>query len=512
MKIFVKENLYVLASFIAGFSLMTVELISSRILAPIIGSSIFTWTSVIGITLLGLSIGSWVGGKLADRSNHKNILSLAFLASSALVFIIPILSKYSDFVINSSNSILWLNLLLSSYLFLLPAIAIGAIQPIILKNFTKDFSKLASKYGLLSAVWSIGSVIGVFLTGFVFISTIGSSLTVITIATILFLTGILFINNDKNTVQLFIILLLLAIFSVFYLQSNQIKRFVLFEKETNYYNAKVVEAYTEDFGLAKALFLDIDSHSIEPEKVNEYFYPEMYPVFSYLRPNIKDILVIGAGAYTMPKYFKDYYKNSNVSVIETDNDVKKIAEDYFDLKKYNINTIIGDAKIVIKKDPKKYDLVFGDAYNSFISVPWYLLTKEWNSEVKNKLNESGIYAINFIGATDGPKAEFTKSVLSTFKLSFPNFYMFVFGQTSSQIQNIVLVGINGELPMSEGDLYTKLFKNNSFIQKRMFKSSTLDTSTSTILTDDFSPVEKLMYPIVSDQLPTEINLVKMLWR
>ena len=214
----------------------------------------------------------------------------------------------------------------------------------------------------------------------------------------------------------------------------------------------------------------------------------------------------------MPKYFKNYYKGSSVSVIEVDKELQNIGEKYFNLKQYNINTIIGDAKTIIKNDTKKYDLIFGDAYNSFISVPWYLLTREWNSQIKEKLNENGIYAINFIGSIEGEGSDFTKSIVATFKTSFPNFYVFVFGINPNQIQNIVLVGINGDLPLKEEFLYEKLFVEKSFLYKRMFSASYFDDKTSIILTDNFSPVEKLMQPIVTNYLPTSKNLIKTYWK
>ena len=106
-----KKNLYLLGSFIAGFSIMTVELISSRIVAPIIGSSVYTWTSVIGITLLGLSIGSWFGGMLGDKIKNSSLLSYVFFISAILVSIIPTLAQNTKIILNSSNSILLLNLL-----------------------------------------------------------------------------------------------------------------------------------------------------------------------------------------------------------------------------------------------------------------------------------------------------------------------------------------------------------------------------------------------------------------
>ena len=148
-------------------------------------------------------IGAFFGQ--LDRWNNSRqgksgkFLPLSFFVSSILVSLIPILAKNTDFITNSSDSILKLNLFLSVYLFLLPSLAIGLIQPIILKEYADDFSKIGSRYGTLSAVWSIGSVLGVFLTGFFFISNIGSMETIWLISIILFfLIGLIFsIGNMK---------------------------------------------------------------------------------------------------------------------------------------------------------------------------------------------------------------------------------------------------------------------------------------------------------------------------
>ena len=506
MKISAQKIIYISCSFIAGFSVMVVELISSRIVAPIIGSSVYTWTSVIGITLLGLSLGSFIGGKIADKAEKYKPLPLAFLISSILVFVISIFMKKVDFITNSSNSILILNLLISAYLFLLPAISIGTIQPIILKKYANDFSKIGSEYGTLSAIWSLGSILGVFLTGFYFISTIGSLQTIWLISTILFITGLIFTFKDKKKLIIFLVTLLFILLYFFLARADTDKNpNIVFQKETDYYNAKVVDSYIPGYGNSRLLFLDFDTHSIKSTEANEYFYPEIYPVFSYIKENLKNILVIGAGAYTMPEKFKDYYKNSNVSVIEIDPEIEKISKDYFGLDKYNINTISGDARLILEKNNNKYDLIFGDAYNSFISVPWYLLTKEWNEIVKNRLNDNGIYAINFIGGMTGPDSDFTKSVLDTFKLSFPNFYIFSFGMDTKSVQNIILIGIKGELPLSKDDLYKKILKGkNPFLADKISSEMLLSNSSSTILTDNFSPIEKLMQPIMEEYLPENL--------
>ena len=503
-----QKILCLISSFLAGFSVMVVELISSRIVAPIIGASVFTWTSVIGLTLLGLALGGWLGGKIADTARDNKPLSLAFLCSGIFVSLIPTLAEHTNFITDSSNSILALNVLISFYLFFIPATAIGTIQPLILKKYADSFSSIGSKYGTLSASWSIGSMFGVFLTGFFLISTIGSAETIWLVSLILFLLGALYALTDTRLLTVFAISLCILI-AFFYATQETAKANVLFEKETDYYRAKVIDTKLPTLGDARVLLLDMDVHSIESAGSRTKIYTDMHPVFSYIKPNLRDILVLGAGAYTLPKHFKEYYPDSHVTVVETDPEMVHIGNTYFDLARFSIETVIDDAKLFIHKTPKTYDLIFGDTYNSYISVPWYLLTTEWNGEVRTKLNKNGIYAINFIGSLDGKDSEFTKSVTNTFALTFPNFYIFAFGQSETDIQNIVLVGVNGDLPLANADLLKKLAQNNlrPFARMLVDQQNIID-SESIILTDNFSPVERLMSPIVTRYFPDNLKFIR----
>lgn len=517
MKYLNSKVLYVSASFLAGFAVMTVELVSARIVAPIIGNSVFTWTSVIGMTLLGLSLGSWLGGRVADKYSGHKYISIAFVVSALLVASIIPMVHIADVVLGFSSSIVLLNILLSGFLFLLPAIAMGTIQPMVLKNYATDFSKLASEYGVLSAVWSLGSILGVFLTGFVFISSMGSSATIFSIAFVLFILSLVFALNEKKLFMYFLggFIVFVILFTLIGSSRNEPGKSLVYEGESDYYKIRVKDANLSGFGQSRILFLDFDSHSIYPSIVNEDFYPEMYPVFANLKKDIKDIIVIGAGAYTMPEYFAEYYKGAGIDVIEPDPALVDMGHKYFGLSKYNIKTEVGDARYVLPRTDKKYDVVFGDAYNSFISVPWHLMTKEWNEDVKKKLNDGGVYAVNFIGITGGENNGMVNSVVKTFEQTFPNFYVFKFGEGDEAISNIVLVGVNGTLPLSDKELVQKLSKGkNPFLAKKVINKDSLNFASSTnavILTDDFAPVEKLMQPIMRQYFKDDFALVSGLF-
>jgi len=218
-----KRYYYIFYSFVAGFSLMTVEIVSSRIISPIIGNSIYTWSSIIGITLLGLALGSASGGFLADKFNNKIILPVVFLASAIAVFLIPYLSQRTNWIINLYDSVLIINIVISIYLFLIPALIIGMIQPIVLKKYAQDFSHIGYQYGLLSTSWSLCSILGVFATGFYFVSTIGSANTIYIISSLLLILSIL-INfqeiREKKTLLISLLLLILISLNI-YFQPNK---------------------------------------------------------------------------------------------------------------------------------------------------------------------------------------------------------------------------------------------------------------------------------------------------
>ncbi|MFZ2038885.1 MAG: fused MFS/spermidine synthase [Minisyncoccia bacterium] len=508
-----QKILYIASSFVAGFALMTIELISSRIMAPIIGSSVYTWTSVIGITLLGLSLGSFVGGKIADRYQKNIVISLAFIFSAVFTALIPLLESTAKNFISLSDSIIILNLLISTFLFLIPAFFLGTIQPLILKKYSISIESLGEKYGNLSAIWSLGSILGVFLTGFYFISFIGSKNTLLSMSVILTILGSIYLYKQIPKLY-FLIIILILIFLIsgikFYNPSKIVG--LIYEKETNYFNVRVVDGeYNKS--PTRYLFLDAESHSIEP-KNGPTGYTSMCPVFSIINDNIKDIQFLGAGSYSMPKDCKKVFQNSNILVSEIDAKIKDVAEKYFALNSNEIKTVIGDSRLLLQKDPNKYDLIFGDVYNSFISVPGHLLTTEFNTLIKKHLTDNGIYAVNFISSLSGEKSELFSTVLNTLKLEFPNYYIFAFGNKPEATQNIVIVALNGPKTIPDNELYSRIINDsirpeliNNFITDEMVSKLNL-MNTNIILTDDFTPTEKLMTSTIYDYFLAHFNFLK----
>ena len=507
---------------------MAMEIVSSRIVAPIIGASIFTWTAVIGTTLMGLTLGSLLGGALADKYHKiygQKVLAFAFLASSVLVCLVSPLSKNIDFILDGSFHVQTLVTLVSATLFLLPSLAIGTISPIIFKLYLSNVDSVGKKYGLLSGLWSLGSIVGVFVTGFYFVSVIGSSGTVYIIAlTLLAPFFFFYIKNIDRHAQDFPrhVAFMLVVFLVFLVfvniaqKPNRMLSKVIFHTETAYYDVKVVDYdLFPQFGSNRILFLDIDPNSIRTKESSRLFYTDIYPAFSVFSSSLAKIHVIGAGAYTLPINLRKYYPKAEISVSEIDPEIEKVGRTYFDLDTYNIKTEIGDARLKFSSrtsQAERYDLIYGDAYNSFVSVPWHLLTKEFILDVRHRLNPNGIYAINFIGSREGPQSKMFDSVYKTMKEVFPNSYIFAFGSDPSVAQSITIVGVNNEVVLSYDVLRSKL----DAVDDTHFLSSIAQNSdrfgsgrdSAAILTDDFAPVEYMMTELMSGYLLEYLTLYR----
>lgn len=478
---------------------MVLELISSRIVAPLIGSSLYTWTSVIGITLLGLACGTFLGGRVADKSGHR-ALSYAFLISALTVSVIPYLAPLTKYLITFTQDVLILNLLVTCFLFLLPTILLGSLQPILVGHYLKNTASPGKTYSVLSTVWSLGSMCGVFVTGFLLLSYLGSKEIILILALLLVGISLLFIERTRTTI-LVTGLCIACIVGLFLSNPSYEKSFV-FHKETPYYDAKVVDMDVPGYGPSRALFLDFDLHSLEPRNKGVENYTTIQTLFGYLNNNIHNVLVLGAGAYSLPKHFAHEYPRANVNVMELDPTLVTIGQKFFNLDTQKVNTLVGDAKILLPQSTQNYDVIFGDTYNSLISVPWYLLTQEWNEGVKTKLTERGVYAINFIGIPEGRESLFAQSVIATFAATFPNYYVYYTDQNSYDVQNIVLIGLKTPLSQEEEQVFLEKISKNSTLSGRLEKSHPIEGAQ--ILTDNFSPTEKLMTPVIKNYYPKNL--------
>ncbi len=167
-----------LFSFVEGCALMATEIVSGKIISPFYGTSLYVWSSVLGVTMGGLALGYFFGGFLSEKYQIKfKQLSFLFILSAVLIWLMPFSAKIiMEFTLNIDIRI---GILISCLFFmLLPIVIFGMISPLIIHLFSEQNQKSGFSAGLVYGVSTIGGIIFTFLTGFVFISTFGIKQTV----------------------------------------------------------------------------------------------------------------------------------------------------------------------------------------------------------------------------------------------------------------------------------------------------------------------------------------------
>ena len=184
----IKANIVV---FIASFCTLVIELVAGRIMAPYVGVSLYTWTSIIGVVLAGISIGAYLGGLLADRYPRPSTLGwLLFLSGLGALSISPLTNLIGEAQFHTSLMIRIL--LITTIIFFVPSCLLGMISPVVVKLTLKNLQKTGNVVGKIYAFSTLGSIFGTFATGFFLISWMGTRHILLTMGIILILSALVF--------------------------------------------------------------------------------------------------------------------------------------------------------------------------------------------------------------------------------------------------------------------------------------------------------------------------------
>ncbi|MFA5413012.1 MAG: fused MFS/spermidine synthase [Patescibacteria group bacterium] len=495
--------------FVSSFCLMVLELVAGRLMAPYLGVSLYTWTSIIGIILAGISLGNYLGGRLADQKLSRQILGstffLAGISSAAVLYLVPTLGT----VLGKMNLPLALSTFLFSLVIFFPAsMFLGCISPMVIKFDLKNLEQTGRTVGKIYAMSTLGSILGTFATGFFLISLFSTKYVVIGISAILIILGIIIFGQGRGLLKDKANIIFSLIFvGSFFLPQNC-------DKETNYYCIKATATETASEAQGYVLKLDHLIHSfVYPgqEEILTYEYEKLYKFLTDYwlnenRTNNFSSLFLGGGGYTLPRYFEKNYSGASLEVAEIDPGVTNFNYQKLSLNpETKIKTINQDARIYLQRLPadKKYDLIFGDAFNDF-SVPYHLTTLEFGKVVKEHLAPGGFYAVNVID--DYKYGKFVSSFVKTLEKIFPNVYLAPLALDWKKEHRNTFVVLAGEKPINEegwsailrvleqGGQYSNMDKA-SFLVSKDETQKFLEEKGAIVLTDDYVPTDNLLAPV-----------------
>lgn len=193
-----------IVAFFCGAVVMAFEIVGSRMLGPYVGTSMFAWTSIIGVILLSLSIGYFWGGRIADMRPRADILSLFIFISALFIIITLVVKEYVlEILLRSIDNIHIVSVIASLVLFAIPSILLGMVSPFAVRIKMKSLEKSGSTVGNLYAISTVGSIVGVFLAGFFLIPTLKITnilmlLAIVLISVSMLLNGVYRYVHHKN--------------------------------------------------------------------------------------------------------------------------------------------------------------------------------------------------------------------------------------------------------------------------------------------------------------------------
>ncbi len=482
--------------FFSGASVMVIEISANRLLAPHFGNSIYTWTALIGVVLVALSVGAWLGGVLADKLGKVSLLAYLLAGSAWLTMLIPVLSAGLSATF-ARGGVISGPVLISLFLFALPAILLGAVSPASVRFYSmvNQDREVGHAAGVISMLGSLGSFVGTFLSGFFLLSAFGVKAIFLGTGILLLLLALIafWMARTPLAAQARPVAGILAAGVIGVLVNPEVSAGVI-HQENSFYHQITVKASESHAG---ARFLELDNTTEGGMRMSDGGLVLDYQNYWRLAllnedSTIKRALFIGAGAFGMPEEVSRVVKGSHVDVVEIDPAVIEVGRRFFKLAEHpNVQAHASDARRYLGQSEGNYDLIFGDAYNGRQHIPPHLVTREFFSEVKSKLSGKGVFLMNVISAAQGDKATLLAHMLGTLRSVFPHVEVFAVHGPSTEPQNIILLASEQDWkPWLQDRSYLSGSNEHRLVESRL-EARQLPVPLPAF-TDDFNPVEAII--------------------
>jgi spermidine synthase len=526
-----KSFLYVYVT-ITGAAVMALELAASRFVAPYFGTSMMVWANIIGLILLCMSIGYWMGGRVADRRPHPRLLMSITLAAGLWSALLPafgqaIFARLSGGILGTPVSVIVVSFAAILLVFAPPVLLLAMVSPFAIRLVQADPSEVGKAAGNLYAFSTAGSLLGTFSTAFGTIPFLGTRATLWLWAALLILVSAVglgrtawrWVGASSTAVPA------IVAFALPSAAPSHTGGQVLYAKDTLYQHVQVEQdpdgaialVYNEGGGIQSlrrpgdALHEGdyYDDYLVLPDLVSagaevgsagpagatvSGAAPAANPSASAADPG-PSVLVLGSAGGTIPHlmkvYDRDRFPDLHITGVEIDGDVIPLDYRYFGLSPDDADIVHQDARAYVRQAAaagKRYDVAIVDAYSQQIYIPFHLSTREFFEEVRSVLTPRGLVALNVNAVSPG--SPLLLSMERTVRAVFPHVYV----MKARGAYNYIVIESNAALRPSS---LQAIPENSPLAAVRKEWENGLQDITEAastrgmLLTDDRAPVEML---------------------
>jgi SAM-dependent methyltransferase len=474
-------------------AVLVLEILAVRLLAPYVGVTLETYTTIIGVVLAGIAVGAAFGGRLADRVPPRRTLGpLVLVGGLAALAVVPAVRAFGAASEGSGAAAIVLLALLS----LLPCAAVlSAVPPTVVKLQLEDLGETGAVVGRVSALSTAGALAGTFLTGFVLVAVLPVRTIVLAVGGLLVLAGaLLWLRLGRPPGRS----LAGGAGAALGLAGLGLALGTPCDVASAYFCARVEPDPARASG--RTLVMDTLRHSYvdldDPAHLEFPYVRRIAEAVDALAPRGEPIAAVhlGGGGFTLPRYVEATRPGSRSRVLELDPALVELGRERLGLRtSAALQVRTGDARTSLREEPTaSADLVVGDAFGG-LAVPWHLTTAELVADVRRVLRPGGIYALNVI---DRPPSDFARAQAATLLAAFPH---------------VALAGPDGLLQGEVGGNFVLLASERPLPLARLRAAAADDPAEPSlvagrpqlerfaagaeVLTDDFAPVDQLLTPL-----------------
>ena len=478
---------------------LVVEIVAGRMLAPYLGMSLYTWTSVIAVVLAGFSAGHWAGGRIAEARPDRALawtawsMAGAALTAAGATFI---LRWSAGPVIGGFGHPIAAIVALTTLAFFPPSFFAGIPAPVLAHvAVLAQPGRGGRALGAMFAAGAVGAIAGTLLAGFLFISWLGSTGTLATVTAVYVLLAIGLLGAARRAGGSPVAPAVVAAIVPLGVAGLALTRPDPCTRESDYFCIRVIDVAQDFGGPARLMVLDHLGHGIavrdEPQRAGTP-HAAMLDMLARARAPQGGFsaFFIGGGSYSIPRAWAETGVAARVTVAEIDPAVTDTAarDFWFDPATADIRHM--DARLALAADPSRYDVIVGDAFTD-IAVPAHLVTREFFRLVASRLEPDGVYLMNVIDHVDGLQA--LAAIVRTLRGVFPVVEIWAEPNPAGAADRLVFIVLAGRTP-TPSNAYTGPAPD--FVRAARLSPGSAEALAARldppVLTDDFAPIDRLM--------------------